>query len=39
VSAAPAAPAPDALASLQHLLEAGVITQDEFVQLRDRVHR
>ncbi|GAB3048477.1 hypothetical protein GCM10027053_03410 [Intrasporangium mesophilum] len=37
VSAARTSPAPDALASLQHLLDAGVITQDEFVQLRNRV--
>ena len=35
----PTEPGPDPLEALQHLLDSGVLTQDEFDELRQRVAR
>ncbi len=35
----PARPAQDPVEALQHLLDTGVLTQDEFDELRERVER
>ena len=35
----PPPPRPDPLEALQHLLDSGVLTQDEFDELRQRVAR
>jgi hypothetical protein len=37
--AAPARPAQDLMEALQHLLDTGVLTQEEFDELRERVER
>lgn len=37
--APPARPAQDPVEALQHLLDTGVLTQEEFDELRERVER